>query len=805
MHKIAAAVAVLALALVASLAFVSPSAAQANCKAITFPAGKDTAILTGSAPVDDVICYQLDAQVGQKFSLKVLRGDNTIFGIIDLQDAVDEFTFTAQKTNYEIHVGQLMRARGPEKFRISVKRSGGQATTAEEPWPISIGLGPALRLQAEQIAEDGSARFRLSCEKDSGTGFSVALREYAGEALGRENNAEYPLKVVIWDLHGGNQSFDFRMRYYGQDQFWNSDATGPRGFIGSFAAGSKLTLVNGDGLSVASFDLRGSSKYAKVALGYCGGDNKAVAMAGTANTKTSVPSAATVSASPPAVTSDAGAGAPFRDCEHCPEMVPLPQGTFMMGASQKEIRQLKYVQWATPQHQVSIAYPFAIGRFEVTVDEFDAYVKETGVQVGGKCGIRTIESGPNKFKYTGTPVPGGDKTESAPYVIYIGNGSYAQPGLAVTDRQPAVCVSRNEMRDYLDWLSMKTNKHYRLPTEAEWEYAYRAGTDTFNYWGNDFKRTCDYANFADRKSGFQAGMAASCSEKVHPDWTAEVGSYKPNPWGLYDMGGNAQEAVEDCFHKSYQGAPADGSPWTEPDCVLFAARSGDYELTQFSMRASERLIFGYDEGSDDGMWTRDEGSDERFNVMGFRVAVSLDDTSWDKMAGTAPAKQADVKEAAVAPPKLTESGLQYDYLPRAVKSYVEEVRNSCRDYDPNAIPANKMSGIRPISLADGTPALLIENETLCSDHYSGANCSNRGCDVVVMVEGNDSWKETFHEHLYDDSFDIGADGKLNSIAATIYAGDPHCDPDPNAKFESSDSCDVVIRYENKDWVWQKTR
>jgi formylglycine-generating enzyme required for sulfatase activity len=802
MNKIAAAIAVLALALVASVAFVSPSAAQENCKPITFPAGKDTAILTGSAPVDDVICYQLDAQVGQKFSLKVQRGDNTIFSVVGVQDAQDSFTFTAQKTSYEIDVGQLMRARGPEKFRVSVKRSGGQATTAEEPWPIGIGLGPVLRLQAEQMAEDGSARFRLSCEKDSGTGFTVALREYAGDALGRDGGAEYPVKVAIADSHGGNQSFDFRMRYYGQDQLWNSDATGPRGFIGQFAAGSKLTLVNGNGLTVASFDLHGSSKYAKAALIFCGGDNTAVAVAGTVNTEASVASAAPVSASPPAATSDAGAGSPFRDCEHCPEMVPLPPGSFMMGVSQKEKRQLKYVDWGLPQHQVSIGYPFAIGRFEITVDEFDAYVKETGAQVGGKCGIRTIESGPNKFKYTGTPVPGGDKTESAPYVIYIGDGSYAQPGLPVTGRQPAVCVSRNEMKDYLDWLSMKTNKHYRLLTEAEWEYAYRAGTDTFNYWGNDFKKTCDYANFADRKSGYQAGMAASCSEKIHPDWTAEVGSYKPNPWGLYDMGGNAQEAVEDCFHKSYDGAPADGSPWTEPDCILFAARSGDYELTQFSMRAAERLIFGYSEGNDDGMWTRDEGSDERFNAMGFRVAVSLDDKSWDKMAG---ASTPEVKEAAVAPPKVSDGGLQYDYLPRAVKSYVEEVRNSCRDYDPNGVPSDRMSGIRPISLADGTPALLIENETLCSDHYSGANCSNRGCDVVVMVEGNDDWKETFHEHLYDDNFDIGDGEKLKSITASIYAGDPHCDPDPNAKFESSDSCDVVISYENKDWVWKKAR
>ena len=150
-----------------------------------------------------------------------------------------------------------------------------------------------------------------------------------------------------------------------------------------------------------------------------------------------------------AETSGAGAGQPFRDCEHCPEMMPLPPGSFTMGAGREERQRLKYVQWAGPQHKVTIGYPFAIGRFEITVEEFDAFVKETGAKVGGKCGIRVMESGSNKFKYNGTPVPGGDKTPSAPYVIYIGDGSYAQPGLPVTGRQPAVCVSRNERKAYL--------------------------------------------------------------------------------------------------------------------------------------------------------------------------------------------------------------------------------------------------------------------------------------------------------------------------------------------------------------------
>jgi len=330
-----------------------------------------------------------------------------------------------------------------------------------------------------------------------------------------------------------------------------------------------------------------------------------------------------------ALAGPADAGPAFRDCEHCPEMVTLPPGTFLMGPSPEEVRQLQYLDNELPQHAVTIAYPFAIGRYEVSVDELDAYVKETGAEIGGLCGIRVMDSGENALKYEGTLAPGGDQGAAAPYLVYIADGSYAQPGLPVTGKQPAGCISRHEIAAYLAWLGEKTGRHYRLPTEAEWEYAYRAGTDTMNFWGDDFSKTCDYANFADRESGYQAAPAAACAERLHPGWTAEIGSYQPNPWGLYDMAGNVQETVEDCLHADYDGAPIDGSPWTEPDCRTFVARGGDYELTQFSMRADERLLFGYDEEGSDGMWTKDEALDERFNLLGFRVAVSLDDKAWD--------------------------------------------------------------------------------------------------------------------------------------------------------------------------------
>jgi formylglycine-generating enzyme required for sulfatase activity len=322
----------------------------------------------------------------------------------------------------------------------------------------------------------------------------------------------------------------------------------------------------------------------------------------------------------------------FKDCEHCPEMTALAPGNFLMGASMTEVKAVKYVDSALPQHRVDIAYPFAIGRYEVTVEEFRAYVEESGAQAGGNCGIRLAESGKLAMKYTGTLHPDSAKDSESPLVVFITDGSYAQPGLPVTDKQPAVCVSRNEAEAYVAWLSAKSGKHYRLPSEAEWEYAYRAGTDTINFWGDSFKNACDYANFGDRKSGYQAGMMAPCAEKIHPVWTSEAGSYKPNPWGLYDMPGNVQEMVEDCTHDNYEGAPADGSPWAEDGCLTFVTRGGDYELTHFNMRASDRLFVGHVEGggNDDLIWPKDKSLDIRFNAVGFRVAVSLDDKARDR-------------------------------------------------------------------------------------------------------------------------------------------------------------------------------
>jgi len=315
----------------------------------------------------------------------------------------------------------------------------------------------------------------------------------------------------------------------------------------------------------------------------------------------------------------------FRDCDDCPEMVVLPAGSFMMGATPQERKDMfiGFVPAEHPSHQVTISQRFALGRFEVTTREFDVFVQESATLVGGTCGIRLIESGPLAQKFEGKVHPDNGKDNMGPFHVFITNGSYAQPGLPVTADQPAVCVSRLEIDAYLTWLSAKTGRQYRLPSEAEWENAARAGTSTIGFWGDNWRNVCRFANFGDRNSGYQAGMAAPCGEDIRPDWTADVGSYQPNPWGLHDMAGNVQELTADCWHPNYEGAPSDGSARSKPDCTLFVARGGDYELLHISMRASERLFYGYvpEQSAVEGP---DAGDSGRSNVLGFRVAVTVD-------------------------------------------------------------------------------------------------------------------------------------------------------------------------------------
>ena len=159
---------------------------------------------------------------------------------------------------------------------------------------------------------------------------------------------------------------------------------------------------------------------------------------------------------------------------------------------------------------------------------------------------------------------------------------------------------------------------------------------------------------------------------------------------------------------------------------------------------------------------------------------------------------------ALGAPAARAADMQYQDLPANAKTYVEGIRGSCKELaGQEAIPSDPMFGISLVDLGDGTSALLLDNEHICAEWYAGANCSNRGCDLVVMAKKGQSWKETFNEHLYQKFISIGNDGKLKLITATIYAGDPHCHPRRGANFTSGETCDVLIRYQNKGWHWEK--
>ena len=278
-------------------------------------------------------------------------------------------------------------------------------------------------------------------------------------------------------------------------------------------------------------------------------------------------------------------GHAFRDCEACPEMVVVPAGSFPMGSLKSEKGRYK---WEDPQHRVTISEAFAVGKYEVTRSEFARFIRATGRSMGGSC--ETYEDG-------------GWRKRS-------GRG-WRNPGFRQTDRDPVACINWKDAKAYVAWLSRETGKAYRLLTEAEWEYAARAGTRTSRYWGDSESGQCRHANGADRKlKGEYRGWkwkVASCSDGfVH---TSPAGSFRGNGFGLHDMLGNVAEWVEDCQHGSYSGAPSDGSAWiTGGDCGKRVLRGGSWLDGPWFIRSAGRSRLG---------------AEHRHNAVGFRVAQTL--------------------------------------------------------------------------------------------------------------------------------------------------------------------------------------
>jgi formylglycine-generating enzyme required for sulfatase activity len=252
----------------------------------------------------------------------------------------------------------------------------------------------------------------------------------------------------------------------------------------------------------------------------------------------------------------------FRECDRCPDMVVVAAGMFTMGSP---VNELDRSDREGPQHAVTITQPFAAGKFAVTVEQFAAFVADTHRNAGSTC--RTLEGG---------------KTEERQ------GRSWRDPGFPQTGAQPVVCINFADAEAYVDWLSAKTRKSYRLLTEAEWEYAARAGTTTRFFYGNDEKDLCRHGNGADlvAKRVVGIGQTAACSDGYA--YTAPVGSFLPNPFGLYDMHGNVRQWVEDCFHGSYAGAPTDGSAWGNTDCTARVQRGGAWGYRPANLRSAYR-------------------------------------------------------------------------------------------------------------------------------------------------------------------------------------------------------------------------
>jgi formylglycine-generating enzyme required for sulfatase activity len=293
----------------------------------------------------------------------------------------------------------------------------------------------------------------------------------------------------------------------------------------------------------------------------------------------------------------ADTGKVFSDCADCPKMVVIPAGSGLMGSTiEEDVSEMVPARFAItekPPHAVRIAKPFALGRDEITKAQFAAYLKDSGVLApGGDC----MAWDKTTQKWGRSP-----------------DNTWTNPGFAQTGNDPVVCVSWMEAANYAAWLAQKTKKPYRLASEAEWEYAARAGSTTVRDWGNGRDVACAKANVYDTEAAAFMRTKPGANENFQCQdpfmFTAPVGSFPPNKFGLNDMLGNAWEWTADCWHENYQGAPRDGSAWVEPGCKQRVGRSGSWGAEPWALRIAHR---------------RGNAAEFKFSSLGFRVARDLE-------------------------------------------------------------------------------------------------------------------------------------------------------------------------------------
>jgi formylglycine-generating enzyme required for sulfatase activity len=250
----------------------------------------------------------------------------------------------------------------------------------------------------------------------------------------------------------------------------------------------------------------------------------------------------------------------FRDCPDCPEMLNIPAGRFIMGSVSSEPG---FDPIEGPQHPVTINKAFAVSKFEISLEQFKTFASATGYKPAAQC---LIFDGQDWRKGPGR--------------------SYLLPHYTTNDQQPVTCVSWHDAKAYVDWLSSRTSNNYRLLTEAEWEYAARAGTT--NAFGVNALLQTNEAQFA----------------ALSP---ANIGSFSTNAFGLHDMLGNVWEWTEDCYVPGYDKASPTGQPPVENDCKR-TYRGGGWAQQMKDLRMGSR---GYN------------APETRVDVIGFRVAKTL--------------------------------------------------------------------------------------------------------------------------------------------------------------------------------------
>lgn len=282
-----------------------------------------------------------------------------------------------------------------------------------------------------------------------------------------------------------------------------------------------------------------------------------------------------------------------RDCADCPPMVMLPRGAFTMGATVRE-EELESVPEAlrgrsVPLTRVVISPGLAMAARAVTRGEYAAFVEATGRQTTPGC-FTFVNSGLS-YEYLEQP-----------------DADWRNPGFPQTDDHPVVCVTWHDAVAYAAWISQKAGRTYRLPSEAEWEFAARAGTTGTRWWGDSRSSACANANVAD------LSLANALNLDRRPQYTfrctdgyvytAPVGSFRANPFGLFDMLGNVWQWTADCLNPNLVGQLSDGSARTEGDCSERMMRGGSWSHLPWYVRAGNRVR---------------GRTAERFSFVGFRL------------------------------------------------------------------------------------------------------------------------------------------------------------------------------------------